>query len=153
MNIPLDKKLYEKAKKIVYKQYNKPSAYRSGALVKKYKELGGKYTINSSSKNVIKPLKRWFNEKWVDIGGLDYPVYRPSKRITKNTPLTVHEIDPKQAKIQIKLKQKIRGKKNLPPFKKKSVSSSRKRVSSRKRISSNRKRVSSRRKWVSSSRK
>ena len=41
MSIPIDKELYEIAKQIVYKQYKKASAYRSGALVKKYKELGG----------------------------------------------------------------------------------------------------------------
>ncbi len=34
---PSDKKLYEKVRKEVYKMYKKPSAYRSGALVKKYK--------------------------------------------------------------------------------------------------------------------
>jgi len=41
MAIPINKELYEKAKEIVYKQYSKPSAYRSGALVKKYKSMGG----------------------------------------------------------------------------------------------------------------
>lgn len=39
----LDPDIYERAKKIVYAQYKKPSAYRSGALVKKYKQLGGRY--------------------------------------------------------------------------------------------------------------
>jgi len=46
-------------------------------------------------------------------------VYRPTKRITKDTPLTASEIDPKQAKKQIKRKQIIKGSKNLPPFQKK----------------------------------
>jgi len=115
MAIPIDKKLYEKAKEIVYKQYEKPSAYRSGALVKKYKELGGKYKDDDKEK----PLKRWFQEKWSDVGKKDYPVYRPTKRINKNTPLTVKEIDKKDLEKQIKLKQKIKGSKNLPAFKKK----------------------------------
>jgi len=41
--IPENKELYEFVKSIVNKQYKKPSAYRSGAYVKLYKELGGKY--------------------------------------------------------------------------------------------------------------
>jgi hypothetical protein len=36
-----DKALYEKAKATVYAIYKKPSAFRSGALVKEYKRLGG----------------------------------------------------------------------------------------------------------------
>jgi hypothetical protein len=55
-------------------------------------------------------------ENWRDIGGLDYPVYRPTKRITKETPLTASEIDPVQAKKQIKLKQLLRSSANLPKF-------------------------------------
>jgi hypothetical protein len=34
------------------------------------------------------------------------------------TPLTVHEINPSNLKKQIALKQMIKGKSNLPPFKK-----------------------------------
>lgn len=117
MAVPIDKELYEKAKEIVYKQYLKPSAYRSGALVKKYKELGGRY--KDDDKKDIKPLERWFKELWMDVGNKEYPVYRPTKRINKDTPLTIDEIDKKNLKKQIELKQKIKGKKNLPPFKKK----------------------------------
>jgi hypothetical protein len=116
MTIPVNKDLYEKAKRIVYKQYEKPSAYRSGALVRKYKELGGKYKDDSKAG---KPLKRWFDEKWTDVGKKDYPVYRPTKRVNKETPLLESEIDKKNLQKQINLKQKIKGKSNLPPFKKK----------------------------------
>jgi hypothetical protein len=56
---PADPTLYEKAKKIVYAQYSKPSAYRSGALIKKYKEMGGTFIEDGKEK----PLKRWFEEK------------------------------------------------------------------------------------------
>ena len=112
-NLPL----YEQAKKQVYKEYPIHSAYRSGQLVKKYKQLGGTYSG-------MKPkdgLTRWFKEEeWKSIGG-DYPTYRPTKRVSKDTPLTVDEIDPIQAKEQIKLKQKIKGESNLPPFKGKGV--------------------------------
>ncbi len=110
----LDPDIYERAKKIVYAQYSKPSAYRSGALVKKYKELGGRYAGKKSTGN----LTRWFKEDWKDVGNKEYPVYRPTKRISAKTPLTVSEIDKANLKQQIKLKQKIKGKKNLPPFKK-----------------------------------
>ena len=111
--IPLNKKLYEKAKAEIYPKYKKPSAYRSGAVVKRYKELGGKFKEDGERK-----LKRWFQEEWKDVGDKNYPVYRPTKRITKDTPLTEREIDPENLKVQIKEKQKIKGDKNLSPFKK-----------------------------------
>lgn len=113
----LDKDLYEKAKDIIYKQYEKPSAYRSGALVKKYKELGGRFQDDG-----VKKLKNWYKEKWTDVGNKDYPVYRPTKRINKDTPLLVSEIDKDNLKKQIELKQKIKGQANLPPFLPKDIS-------------------------------
>jgi hypothetical protein len=117
-SIPLDKELYEQAMAIVYAQYRHPSAYRSGALVKKYKELGGRYGSTKSIQSIDeRPLKRWFEENWQDIGHKGYPVYRPTKRVTSKTPLTPVEIDPANMEHQIKLKQKIKGTKNLKPFK------------------------------------
>jgi len=110
--IPIDKAKYEKAKEIVYPRYKKPSAYRSGAVIKKYKELGGRFKDDGERK-----LKRWFKEEWADVGNKEYPVYRPSKRITKDTPLTRDEIDPENLKLQIEEKQKIKGSQNLKPFK------------------------------------
>jgi len=104
--------LYEKAKSIVYPRYAKPSAYRSGALAKEYKRLGGTYSDDKGGR----PLKRWFQEKWSDVGGEDYPVYRPTKRISKDTPLTASEISPANLRKQTALKQRIRGDRNLPPF-------------------------------------
>jgi hypothetical protein len=108
-------KLYEQAKRIADEKYSKPSAYKSGFIVKKYKELGGTYTDDKKPKN----LKRWFKEDWKDIGGLDYPVYRPNIKISSKTPLIPKEIDKKNMLEQIVLKQKIKGKHNLPPFEKK----------------------------------
>jgi len=109
--------LYEEAKKIADATYKKPSAYKSGFIVKKYKELGGTY----SGKKENKGINRWFKEEWKDVGKKDYyfknyPVYRPTKRITKDTPLTVQEINPSNLKKQIDLKQIIKGDANLPPF-------------------------------------
>jgi len=115
MNQPLDKKLYEKVKQYADTIYEKPSAYKSGFIVKTYKQMGGTYSGTKTKEG----LSRWYKEEWKDVGKKDYPVYRPTKRINKNTPTTVNEIDSKNLKKQIKLKQIIKGDKNLPPFKKK----------------------------------
>ena len=109
--VPLNKKLYERAKAEVYPRYKKPSAYRSGAVVKRYKDLGGKFKDSNG-----RPLARWFKEEWKDVGNQEYPVYRPTKRISKDTPLTPSEIDPENLQLQIEEKQKIRGDSNLKPF-------------------------------------
>jgi len=112
MPIPKDKELYKFVKKIADETYKKSSAYKSGYITKLYKSLSGEYIDDNKEKK----LKRWFKEKWQDIGNEEYPVFRPTIRINKDTPLTVNEIDPEQLKEQIKLKQKIKGKKNLPKF-------------------------------------
>jgi hypothetical protein len=111
----LNQSLYDKVKAEADKLYAKPSAYKSGWIVKTYKERGGTYEDDGKKK----PLQRWFKETWRDVGDKDYPVYRPTKRISKDTPLTVQEIDKEDLEKQIKLKQKIKGDKNLPPFKSK----------------------------------
>ena len=109
----LDPDIYKKAVEIADKTYKTHSAYKSGFIVNKYKEMGGRYGEDGKPKN----LKRWYQEAWRDEGNKDYPVYRPSRRISKETPLTVKEIDPKNLKQQIELKQRIRHTSNLPPFK------------------------------------
>lgn len=113
MPTPVNKDLYEAVK--VYSDiiYDKPSAYKSGFIVKTYKKLGGTYKEDHKEHD----LERWFLENWKNVGDGEYPVYRPTKRINKSTPLTVDEIDTANLKKQIKLKQKIRGSRNLPPFK------------------------------------
>ena len=75
--------LYKRAKEIADKKYEKPSAYKSGFIVKTYKDMGGTYTDDKKPRN----LARWYKEDWKDIGGKEYPVYRPTKRISKDTPL------------------------------------------------------------------
>jgi hypothetical protein len=107
-----DIKLYEAVKKYADKVYKKPSAYKSGFIVKTYKQLGGTYSEDSEPKK----LKQWFAEKWSDVADGEYPVYRPTIKVSPSTPLTVQEIEPSNLKKQIVLKQKIKGKKNLPPF-------------------------------------
>lgn len=113
MPIIENQKLYNQVKREADGIYKKPSAYKSGWIVKTYKQRGGTYKDD----NKEKPLKRWFKEGWSDIGGLEYPVYRPHIRVNKKTPLTASEIDPKHTLGQILLKQIYQGNKNLPKFK------------------------------------
>ena len=112
MPIILNPQLYEYAKQLADSKYKKPSAYKSGFIVKTYKSLGGRYKDDGQEKD----LKRWYNEKSADVGHLNYPVYRPTIRINNKTPKLVSEINPNHLDYLIKLKQKIKGNKNLPPF-------------------------------------
>ena len=116
-SIPKDKKLWEEIKQeIKNKTGRRWNAYYSGLLVKEYKKRGGEFEGKKPSKT---SLGKWFNEKWVSIGG-KYPTYRPTKRIDKTTPLTINEIDSIDAKKQIKKKQLIANTNhNLKPFKSK----------------------------------
>lgn len=109
---PLDEALYARVKAEADKKYKKHSAYKSGWVVKRYKELGGKYKGEPAG------LKRWFAEKWQDVGSKegDYPLYRPTKRVNKDTPKTADEVGEIRLLVQDKLKQKIKGSKNLPRF-------------------------------------
>lgn len=115
MSDVINKKLYEKVKSDADKIYSKSSAYKSGWIVKEYKKRGGRYKGDKNNDG----LSRWFKENWKDIGRGKYPVYRPSKRINKDTPLLVSEIDKKDLKKKIKIKQIIKGDKNLKKFKRK----------------------------------
>ena len=103
MSTPNNKKLYSLVKLEADAKYKKPSAYKSGYIVKRYKQLGGTYSDDDKPKE----LERWFKEKWQDIGNLSYPVYRPTKRINEDTPLLASEINKNNLMKQILLKQII----------------------------------------------
>jgi len=110
---------YEKE---VYKLYKKPSAYRSGALVKKYKlDFSKKYgarkkPYRSSKKPIRTGLARWYKEEWRNQRGkVGYSkrgdVYRPTKRITKKTPKTFSELsksDVKKAMAEKKRRGRVK---------------------------------------------
>ncbi len=105
---PNDLAKWTKAKKEADKVYKRPSAYKSGFIVKRYKELGGTF---KNKKPVNKGLKRWFDEKWVNQHGHEgyqhkNDVYRPSKRITKKTPTTWSELSQKQIEKAKRTKSK-----------------------------------------------
>ena len=109
---PRDPSLWEEVKAYTRTRFPKWSAYASGFASKLYKERGGEWEDDGEGR----PLKRWFKEKWEDVGGKDYPVFRPTKRISKDTPLTASEVSPANLRKQTALKQRIKGDKNLPPF-------------------------------------
>jgi hypothetical protein len=99
MSVPVDKELYETIKKKVWKQYEKPSAYRSGALTKEYKkQFKKKYGDKSPYKGSNdRGLDEWFEEDWKNQRGeVGYKyksdVYRPTKRVDKFTPMTFAEL-------------------------------------------------------------
>jgi hypothetical protein len=101
---PLNEQLYARVKKMFP---GKTSAYRSGLIVKKYKELGGKY---SGKKPRLTGLHRWFLEDWKsNTGKYRYTsassVYRPTRRVTKKTPLTFSELSKKQIDRAKRLKK------------------------------------------------
>jgi hypothetical protein len=109
----MDPDIYYRAKRWADETYKKPSAFKSGAIVKKYKELGGRYIGAEKQKT---SLRRWFKEEWKDIGGKGYPVFRPTIKINAKTPLVPEEIDPADLRRKIAQKQKIKGSRNLSPF-------------------------------------
>lgn len=114
VSIPVDKQLYNNIKAKVYKRIPKHSAYRSGIVVKEYKEVFKKKYGNKSPykgrKDAKKGLSVWFAEKWKNQrGGTGYKkkgdVYRPTKRITKDTPATHKELTASEKKKAMKEKK------------------------------------------------
>jgi len=119
MPTPTDPELYEKVKRKIMKSYKKNSAFASGAIVKEYKQRGGRYIEDGKERN----LERWFQENWIDVNPLlgitdddAYPLFRPTVKVNENTPKLVQDIPVKVLKKQYKLKQKIKGEENLPDF-------------------------------------
>lgn len=129
MPTPTDSGLYKEARDFIMSRYKKNSAYASGAIVKQYKQqFAKKYGKETPpySGDGPKNLKRWFEEKWIDVNPLlgitndsAYPVFRPTKKINSKTPTIYQDIPIDNLKEQYKLKQKYKGEKNLPEFKKK----------------------------------
>ncbi len=108
---PTDPKLYQKIKEKIYKEQPKHSAYRSGRLVSEYKRAYcKKYGARASpyikqqqqrmgphTKKSPTGLTRWFAEEWRNSRGevgykYENDVYRPTKRISQETPITFSEL-------------------------------------------------------------
>ena len=64
-----NKALYKEAYKIAENTYDRPSAYRSMYMVKKYREMGGRYKDDDGTKkdDLKKRTKEWRDENWVQI--------------------------------------------------------------------------------------
>lgn len=116
MAIPKDKKLYDNVKKRIYKKMPKHSAYRSGLLVKEYKEAyKKKYKLSNAYEGVKKKdadLSVWYKERWVNQRGeVGYKkkgdVYRPTVKVSKKTPKTFKELGGMKSKrIKKAMKEK-----------------------------------------------
>jgi hypothetical protein len=97
---PKDLLLYNKVKKEISEKY-KHSAYRSGLIVKKYKEeylkKHKKDDAYIGEKPKLSNLQRWFLEEWRNQRGeigykYNNDIYRPTIRINKDTPITFNEL-------------------------------------------------------------
>ena len=113
MNLPRDKELYDKIKKQVFLKYPKHSAYRSGLLVKNYKEAYQKKYNNDNAyiggRNTD-GLTRWFAEDWRNQRGeIGYKkkgdIYRPTIRINEKTPTTINELSQRRIKEAMREKK------------------------------------------------
>ena len=118
--VPLDRKLYAAVKRRADEVFSKrtfgasggaaPSAYKSGWIVKTYKTEGGRY---AGGHDAASGLSRWFREKWIDVNrraggsykscgrrrassGGKYPLCRPSRRVSAQTPRTLQELSRRQ---------------------------------------------------------
>lgn len=122
----LDKKIYERAKKIVDERHKKHSAYKSMDLIKTYKkELGGKIDETKDKKGTNK----WLKEKWINLTpyalgnvknikdspkcgvkgkkqGKNPSICRPSKKVNKSTPQTAEKYTKKQLVKAVNIKKK-----------------------------------------------
>lgn len=131
MPTPEDIALYKRVKAEADKKFLAPtSIYKSAWIVSEYKKRGGIY--KEDRKNPNQGLLRWFRERWVDLtrpiqkkGRIvdyeecgrkqastkgTYPLCRPVRRITKETPKTVGELAPRAIQRAEREKQKIKQK-------------------------------------------
>lgn len=117
MDVPenvLNPRLYKKAKKIADDTYKKPGLFKSAFIVKKYKELGGKYSGKKPDKGT--GITRWLKgEEWIKVlpfvkegkkikcgsGSGDPHACRPSIRVNAKTPITIQEVIKKHGKKKI----------------------------------------------------
>ncbi len=140
---PKDIKLYATVKKLADEKFSSKSGiYKSSWIVKEYKKRGGKYIGSKPKQSGLKrwfkeewvdlnrPIK---NSKGKVVGYKPcgrpsskdtlqsvqrnhknkYPLCRPSKRVTSNTPRTYREISKRSLSKAKRDKSKVEGKKNI----------------------------------------
>ena len=108
MSEPTNKKLYENVNAEIYKQHPKHSAYGSGLLVQEYKRQGGTY---KGKEKQNEGLNRWGKEQWRNqkgTTGYKYKsdVYRPTIKVSKDTPATYDELTKNRLIKLVSKKQK-----------------------------------------------
>ena len=112
----LNPRLYKRAYETITKTYGtQTSAYRSMAIVKEYKRLGGKYKKASKKPSADEGLQRWLKERWIvvtpyllegkvipcgaPVGQRRKHACRPLVRVdAKKTPPTIQELLKKHGK-------------------------------------------------------
>jgi hypothetical protein len=103
---PTDPKLYTQIKKQLYQKYPRHSAYRSGHVVRAYKSAfrqryGARRSPYRGKSSRRQGLVRWFAEEWRNPReqvGYQYKsdVYRPTRRVSPQTPVTFRELSPRR---------------------------------------------------------
>jgi hypothetical protein len=104
----LDKELYRRVKREIYAKMPAHSAYRSSLIVKTFKDRGGRYKGPKTKEGLV----RWHKEDWrtekgketYDEGGT---IFRPTKRVSADTPTTMGELTEAQKKKAIEEKKKM----------------------------------------------
>ena len=99
---PTDPQLYERVRARLYAECLGVSAYRSGLLVQRYRAAGGTY-VGAKPKPEEGGLARWLAEEWRSPdGGIGYSkrgdVYRPTRRVSADTPTTFSELTAAQVR-------------------------------------------------------
>ncbi len=135
---PTNMSLYQQVKaEADVKFQSKTGIYKSSWIVREYKKRGGTYRGKRSAKS---GLLRWYREQWVDLNrpilkngkvtgyepcgrpslavdtGL-YPLCRPLKKITKNTPVTLKQLTESEIRKANELKQRLTVKGSVKRFK------------------------------------
>jgi len=121
----LDKDIYNKAKKLADKKYEKHSAYKSMYLVEEYERLGGKKNTKLKKSGTA----TWTKESWVNLTpiamgietkiknltacGTKHPkqktnptICRPTKKVNKNTTSLAQSFTKSQIKKALEIKKK-----------------------------------------------
>jgi len=119
----LDKDIYTQAKRKIDMEHKKHSAYKSMAIIKEYKRLGGRIDERKSKKGT----KKWLDEKWKNLTGValgkmsikDAPkcgvkykgqtapsICRPSKKVDSKTPDLAQSYSRSQLKKALEQKKK-----------------------------------------------
>lgn len=117
MTEPSNKKLYAEVKKKADKIFERHSLYKSMYIQKEYQNQGGKYKIDKPEtiEKAESGTKRWLKEEWIKVsdylnnkkvpcGQGSFDACRPSKRVNKQTPITIQELQKKYGNDYIKKK-------------------------------------------------